>query len=394
MKKFLITLHRWLGVPLGLLFIVTFGTGCLTAVEELLQRIEHGRHNAAYSYRQTTSSEEADVLALIVQGKKDLRRIIMPTQKSPYYRISSRRESWTYSIDNPSQAVYAQTTNDGFFRTILQLHRNFLLGKEGLWGIEGKHYAAWVGLTSLLLSLLGLWIWWPLRKSFKVKDVVPRGKKRKHFYYSHMTSGVITLIAVVLLSLTGAAITYRSIAQNVFNVKPNNNPVLAEPLALQDGWESWLNAAKAQMPNESTLTQVRFPRQPRTPRQPENTTGKPVEKSEQTNNEAAPQLLEFRFITPGDWFDLSRSNVKIDRQTSMLVSVSHFKSLPLNEKFYSILVPLHTGHNLPTPYVVVLLLFSMLGTVMVLSGLVSFIRKKRKRLKLPRPISLTPAINQ
>lgn len=437
MKKFVVTVHRWLGFPIGILFIVTFGTGCITAVDELLQRFENSQQNSAYAFRQTTNAEDADILSVITRDKKSLRGIDMPTENMPFYRLSSRGEKWTYAIGDPSQVDYVKTNNEGFFRTVLQLHRNYLLGKEGLWGIEGKYFAVWVGLISLLLSLLGLWVWWPLRRGFKVKDVVPRGKKRKHFYYSHMTSGVITLVAVVLLSLTGAAITYRSIAQKIFNIDANNDPVLAEAIELEDGWESWLNAAYAQMPEDSQLTSIRFPRQRNAPKKTENikentttnrdetriieTKGNGIERNgiernrisresiaggsvergiiEQKNNDQSkidtkPQLLEFRFTTPGDWLGLSRSTVKIDKQNSTLVSVSQFKVLPLNQKLYIMLVPLHTGHNLPVIYTVALLILSLIGTLMVFSGMISFIIKKRKPLKFRKIQPFSTAIQQ
>jgi len=418
MKKFVVTVHRWLGFPVGILFIVTFGTGCITAVDELLQRFENNRQNATYTFRQTTNAEDADILSVITQDKKALRGINMPTENMPFYRLSSRGENWTYAIGESYQVEHVKTNNEGFFRTVLQLHRNYLLGKEGLWGIEGKYFSVWVGLISLLLSLLGLWVWWPLRKGFKVKDLVPRGKKRKHFYYSHMTSGVITLVAVVLLSLTGASITYRSIAQKIFNIDANNNPVLADVIPLEDGWESWLNAAYAQMPKNSQLTSIRFPRQRNPSKKSENTEGNTttqrseariIETEEREGNgrersnaqgaraersNAKPQLLEFRFTTPGDWLGLSRSTVKIDKQNSTLVSVSQFETLALNQKLYIMLVPLHTGHNLPVIYTVLLLVLSLIGTLMVLSGMVSFIIKKRKPLEIRKILPFSAAVQQ
>ncbi len=370
MKKMLITLHRWLGFPLGLLFLITFGTGFLTAIDELLERSDQASFNDAYVYQATSIEQDAAAISQITKGKKGISRIIMPAEDTPYYQLASREESWTFAIDDLTQSLHSEREADGFFHTVLQLHRNFLLGREGLWDVEGKYYAAWVSLGALLLSLLGLWVWWPLRKSFKPGDMVPRGKKRKHFYYSHMTSGVIVLIAIVLLSLTGAAITYREIAKQVFSIAPES-PALAPPEALDNSWAAWLSAAYAKMPEGSRLVEVRYPRQSR---------GKP---GEEVGNQ--PQLLNFRFATPDDWFGLTRSGVKIDRMGSKLVEVNRFAEQTLNEKLYSLLKPLHTGQDLPIAYVFLLLFFSFIGTLMVFSGLFSFMTKKRKRLKFNRP---------
>ncbi len=372
MKKILTTLHRWLGFPVGILFVVMFGSGCLTAIDELLERYEQAQYNSNYSFKQISSAEKAAVISTITEGKKGVRSIVLPTEETPYFRVASRKESWTYAIDDPSQVVHKENEEAFFFRTVLQLHRNFLLGKEGFLGVEGKYYAVWVGLIALILSLLGLWIWWPLRKSFKVKDVVPQGKKRKHYYYSHMTSGVITLVAVIVLSLTGATITYRQIAQQIFNVN-NKQQTPLKPLSLENNWQAWINAAYAQMPEGSQLTQIRYPRPPR---------GGNPKNTERNSNQ--PEIYSFRFVSPDSWFGLAQSSVKIDKKSSTLIETSRFETLSFSQKIYTILVPLHTGHNLPVFYVILLFAFGLIGTIMVLSGLLSFVLKKRKWPKVSR----------
>lgn len=374
MKKALTIIHRWLGFPLGLLFLLTFGTGCLTAVDELLERVNHSRENAFYSYRNTTFEENSKVIGSIIQGKKNIRQLTMPTVDTPYYRISARGENWVYPIDyvddlDQIKEVHSQTNSEGFFRTVLQLHRNFLLGKDGFLGIEGKYYAAWVGLTALLISVLGLWLWWPLRKTFAVKDILLQGKKRKNFYYNHMTGGVVVLVVIVLMGLTGASITYRTITQQLFGVERDKLPVM-QAIQLDNNWGAWLSGAYAQMPDGATLQKIRFPRKNRGGRGKQTLNNKPREKTQ--------KILEFRFQAKGDWFGLSGSKVQIDQKTSTLINVVLFRDLPLNEKIYAILVPLHTGHNLSFMYVVVLLVLSLIGTMMMFSGLLSFVIKKRK----------------
>ena len=69
-KKFLTTDHRWLRFPVGLLFIITFSTGFITAIDELSVRIDHAQKSSGYSLQQTTISDNADVLSKITSGKK------------------------------------------------------------------------------------------------------------------------------------------------------------------------------------------------------------------------------------------------------------------------------------------------------------------------------------
>lgn len=383
MKNFLSTLHRWLGFPLGLLFVVIFATGAIFAVEELLKRADQATVNSNYSYQSTTLAENAQALATITDGKKDIRSIVLPNPNTPYYRVVGRGESWTYAINQLEDVTHAQDSESSFFSDSLQLHRNFLLGREGLWGVEGKHYAAWVSLLALAISLLGLWLWWPLRKTFKTKDIVPRGRKRKHFYYNHMTGGVVLLIAILVLTVSGVSITYRAVTQQLMGIQQDKVED-KQTVSIENNWLAWLETAYAQMPADAQLQQIRFPRQPR----------QPVEipaDSKSTVPEQKPELiLTFQFHAAGNWLGLAGSTVSIDKQNSVLVDTSLFSELPLAEKVFAMFKPLHTGRALPALYVGLLLILSILGTIMVFSGLVSFVIKKRKRIKAERLVSTTP----
>ena len=362
MNKFLVVLHRWLGFPVGILFVVVFGTGAITAVDELIGRMGHGH----YEYRKTTITEDAAALSLITEGKEGIRQVIMPTESTPYYQVVTRGERTTYALDDLNRVHREQqTSDDGFFRAMLQLHRNFLLGKETFLGVEGKYYVAWVTLIGLALTLLGLWLWWPRRKSFAVKDIVPRGYKRKYFYFSHLSGGVLLSGLIILLTVTGAGITYRSITQKILGVEHTRGKPLpyaeGEQRSLDNNWQSWLTAVQAEI-RHGELTQIRFPRQPANARS--------------GNNNVEP-VMEFRVATSDDWLGLANSQVHINPATSTLLGVFMFKDKSVGEKLYSLLVPLHSGRSLHAGYVAVLLILSALGALMVLSALISFAIKRR-----------------
>lgn len=400
MKKTLITLHRWLGFPLGILFIITFATGCLTAIDELLTRVEQSNENSQFIWKETTIEQSAQAIEYFMSQHKEIRQIQIPSIDKPYYRVIGKRENWTYSIDfiNSEEAIegiHQRKEQGGFFDTVLNLHRNLLLGKEGLFGIEGKHYVVWIGLISLLISLLGLWLWWPRKNTFKSKDILPRGKKRKNFYLSHMTSGVVVLIAILLLSLTGASITYRSFAQQLFGIEKESQATI-KPIKLEKSWASWITGAYQVMPEGSTLQQVRFPRVKRGANKVDankvNVNGRLKEnskaetklsvKGQRNSNNKPDKRIEFHFQHQYDWFEITSSKAYITQRKSELVDVALYSNLPLTDKIYALLKPLHTGHDLPVFYVIILLLFSLIGTMMALSGVVSFVIKKRKYKKI------------
>ena len=386
MKRFLVTLHRWLGFPLGVFFLVTFGTGLLTAVDELLSR-----KSSDLPYREVSLEEKAATLETLLANHEDVRQIVMPSEATPYYQVARRGERITYPLVD-SLDIESQTQEQGgFFATVLQLHRNLLLGKEGIFGVSGAKIVAWVALLSLLLSLIGLWLWWPLRRTFKPAHLVPRSLARKAMYYNHMSSGVVVFVAIVLLALTGAGITYRDVAKRVLGVNEiQAQPHQNQPLPKQ--WHAWLNAAYQQMPG-GELRYVRMPRQEpgkngggrakgqerRAREQNRADTRSPERQNPGRSNSAENTVVELIFATPGDWWGLTNSRVAIDIKSSNIVKVELFENLDLGNKLYAVMVPLHTGRNLPAAYVVALLVFSLMGTVMVFTGVASFVLKKRRR---------------
>ena len=55
--------------------------------------------------------------------------------------------------------------------------------------------------------------------------------------------------------------------------------------------------------------------------------------------------------------------------------------LAFGEKLYRFIVPLHTGRNLPSLYLLVMIGIMTLALIMVLSGVISFVMKKSRREK-------------
>lgn len=364
------TIHRWLGLPLGLLLLITFGSGLLTAISELMSRAPQSQS----SYREPDLAAKAQAISLISNQHQNIRQLMMPSEAMPYYQVRLDQQTVIYSLDNLTAVADQELPMREFFKTVLQLHRNFLLGKTGFLGIAGAHYVAWVSLLSLLISVLGLWLWWPLRSTFKLKKLIPRCRKRRAFYYSHLNTGVLIGIALMLLSITGASITYRTITQQLLGVAGHKIDVLEQPIELTNSWHSWLSAIDQEMPN-ATLIRIQFPRQNHSPTPSDN-----FETVKATVEEKPKRILTFRLVSQDDWLGLPNSKIQIDAESSAILSHAPFKDLPTGAKIMAVVVPLHTGRGLPKTYVVLLLLVSVLGTLMVFSGVASFLMKKRRRI--------------
>ena len=71
--------------------------------------------------------------------------------------------------------------------------------------------------------------------------------------------------------------------------------------------------------------------------------------------------VQFRFVTDSDWLGMAGSRVYIDPRQSALVGAARFGDLPLGQRLYSLIVPLHAGRGVTPTYLAVLLFFTALG---------------------------------
>ena len=223
----------------------------------------------------------------------------------------------------------------------------------------------------MLLSLLGIWLWWTFRRSFRWRRIVPLRWTRNEMFRSHMTAGVVTVVALVLLCVTGAAITYRGVTRAALDASLIGDVGFREfPYYVASDWETWLKLAEQEM--DGDLTVVAFPR-----RRGGQTA--PVEFEYGVVDPAS--AVQFRFATDSDWLGMAGSRVFVDPRQSALIGRARFDDLPFGQRLYSLIVPLHTGRNVAPAYLVALLLCTVLATVMTFSGVASLVLKLVKGRK-------------
>ncbi len=361
LKRFVTLLHRWVGLPLGVLFLLALVSGLIVGGADLLRAVD----GKGQTYRETSIEEDARALELMTREMPRMFQALLPTTWTPYYQARARGAARTYRIGD-LEPIDQRVSSGGFYRLALGLHRTLLLGRQGgAVGISGADTVAWVGLIAMVLSLLGIWLWWTFRRSFRWRRMVPLRWTRSEMFRSHMTAGVVTVVAVVLLCVTGAAITYRGVTRATLDASQIGDVGFREfPYYVASDWETWLKLAKQEM--DGDLTVIAFPRR-------RGGQAGPVDFEYGVVDPAS--AVQFRFVTDGDWVGMAGSRVFIDPRQSALIGKARFDELPVGQRLYSLIVPLHTGRNVAPAYLAVLLLCTALATVMTFSGVVSFLLK-------------------
>ena len=170
LKRIVTLLHRWIGLPLGVLFLVTLVTGLVVGGADLLRALD----GKGQTYRETSIEEDARALDRMVQDVPRIFQAVLPTPYTPYYQARARGETTRIYRIGDLEPIDHRESFGSLYRLSLGLHRTFLLGRQGgALGISGADAVAWVGLIATVLSLLGIWLWWSYRRSFRWNRLAP-----------------------------------------------------------------------------------------------------------------------------------------------------------------------------------------------------------------------------
>ena len=178
MLKVIVTqVHRWVGVPLGVLFLVTLVTGLVVGGADLLRALD----GKGQTHRETSIEEDARALEQMTQDVPQIFQAVMPTPRTPFYQARARGETRTYRIGDLE--LIDHQVSSGFYRLALGLHG----WKQGL------HRSTAVGLDvrargltidpELAIGDGGLGFWGAVRKVFP--------KTREQRCWVHKTANVL-----------------------------------------------------------------------------------------------------------------------------------------------------------------------------------------------------------
>ena len=346
-------IHRWLGYPLAVLFLIIAVSGEYIAIDNLLSRMD--RHGQSYSA--LTDARTGRALATLLKRYPDASGYDVPGPDAPFYRVSSRGHDRILSAVT-LDIIHETTASDiAIRRWFLGLHRNYLKGGAG------RHIVAWISIGAVVIGLIGIVAWYPYRHATRLRAMVPTSLSRPKLFRSHFTLGLIGLPMVLLLGLTGTATAYRSLTRDLLAVERTVTPHRFEhPHYVPRDWTARIVLAKEYFPN-----------------------GQLVGLSKPRNAPPGQTIVEIRFSLKDDWGPIGGSAVILRENDSGFVGIRRFGDLPAGEKIYRMIRPLHDGTAMPINYLWLLVIANGLLIVMAAAGLFSFFQKSYRS---PRPLFL------
>lgn len=203
-------IHLWLGIGFCLLAVPVGISGSLLVWHDGIEEILAPQRHA------TTGETLGVPLVDMIEAAKArsgegavLTRVALPTGAGDPVEVMLRpadaanpRATVSIWFDPPTGAVLDEGPSaNAFMRLMHDLHGNLLVPQ-----FSGRQIVGWVGVAMLVLSLSGIYLWWPRRLSL-ARALGWRKNMRPTANLHHMF-GIWIAIPLAVLSLTGMYLSF------------------------------------------------------------------------------------------------------------------------------------------------------------------------------------------
>ena len=360
------TLHRWLGVALGLWFALVGLTGALLVWRD---DVDAALNPAWFSARAAGPALDAEQITELARTRHHLgriERIRLPAETGHVYRLqlragASRVESGRIEafIDPASGDLLGVRSLErlslaraDLMRTLYDFHRNILLGEPG------SNFVGIAGFLLMCSAITGGVLAWPRSRERwrKLLGIRWGANVTRLLFDVHRSTGTVIALLLLLTTFTGATLVYlnyvRDLVGWVSRVEPI--PVLPfrtgraeeEPLSLEE-----LSARALQAFPAHRITEVRL-------------------------SERGLTGVLFQMRTVGDVHRLGDTIVWLHPVSGELLAERSGRTRSGGEGFMHWLLPLHVGSAFGTPGLVAMCAAGIAPLLLVSTGLWVWWRKR------------------
>lgn len=246
-----VVLHRWLGLTVGMVFVIAGLTGSLLAYAPELTGamfpVIDGPPPANWQH------ERARVLDRIATETGTRATLVrFPNAQQGAYEIYLADESLEYRDALNGDVVLTREPLGDLLAFSRELHTHLFMGHEG------EELLGWLGVAMLVLVATGLWLWWPRFGLWRFVFRRPKSPKAApQLFWWHKTVGVVSLATLFFVTLTGVAMVFYAPAQAILTAlfggrAPEVSPALQRPAEATD-WRAVLGALDDTLPEGRTV---------------------------------------------------------------------------------------------------------------------------------------------
>lgn len=389
LRRLWLNVHLWLGIGLALLLIpISISGGLLVFHDEIDALINAKRYAVTGAEVAQPASaylaRAAEAVAhepghLIPTGLRYPEEPGWPVRvvTRPQQRTDGPPRFVTVFLDPPTaQVLDVMDFRSSFVGFLHVFHENLTIPQY-----SGRQIVGWVGVAMLILSLTGIWLWWPRNGAF-VRGLRWTRSPRFTFNLHHMLGFWIS-IPLAVVSLTGIYLSFPQTARSMMSSVATMNPQGPRGFASEVAQHTNLTADRAlaiARATEPTATPVTiFMPTAAAPRGPQ----------------AASANQSSRGRGPAWRVQLARSEsetvtVTVDDRTGLATPAL---APPSGERAAAWIRWIHEGSHSGMIWKLVVLLTGIFPTIFAITGITMWLRRRtsRKALETARPAQLSPA---
>ncbi|MBA4766171.1 MAG: PepSY domain-containing protein [Porphyrobacter sp.] len=199
MRQALVLLHRWMGglVGLGLALLGLTGAALLW---------KPWWASVAQTPRAPSGEE---MLAIITAAQKlDAGYVTLPSAEFGTAQAGLGDGAGAYLAHDGTLLARWHSVWERSETFLFDLHHHLLLGETG------EVISGWLGIAAILFCVTGLIVWWPTRRTFRLRVLPPRFT-RPAVILHHRDIGAVLALPILLAAITGALMVLKPLGQAV-----------------------------------------------------------------------------------------------------------------------------------------------------------------------------------
>jgi uncharacterized iron-regulated membrane protein len=354
MRAALVLVHRWLGGLVGLGLAVLGLTGAALLWKPWWAGVaQDGR-----------APSDAEALALVTAAERlGAGHVTLPSAEFGVAQAGfGKGGGGAYLAHDGTLLARWQSVWDRPETFLFDLHHHLLMGRTG------EVISGWLGLAAIIFCVTGLILWWPTRRTFRLRALPPRFT-RPAVILHHRDIGAVLALPILLAGATGALMVLKPLGQAVlaplspaaevaaWQAKPP-----APATAVSPDWPAILAAARARFP-DAEPRMIIWPKAP-------------------------GEAVTIRMRRPAEWHPNGRTTLTLAGDGTVLTA-RDAPAAPLAVRAQNALYPLHSarlaGSAMALPLRIVMTLAGLGLALLGSLAMVTFWRSRKvPRIRRPR----------
>ncbi|MFL6635517.1 MAG: PepSY-associated TM helix domain-containing protein [Massilia sp.] len=360
MRKIVSWLHRYVGLAVAAVLVMSGCTGALITFNGEIDRVTHPGLRAVEPQAAGVGADTLAAGARQAWSRDPVRMIVFPGSPRDaveiWYRGSGMR---AYLDPHDGRVLGVRDMRDSPMGFLVDLHTNLLSGEAG------RSVIGWFGLATVALIVLGVWLWWPRRGRWRAALTVKwEAGPARVWLDMHKVAGALTGVFLLVIAVTGVALALPGVVTDpLLAAVTGEGPTRAAPASSRRAGpaaslDTMIRQARTTFP-QGTITRLMMP--------------------------ASPQgAVTIRMRLPGEVHQLGRTFVFFDRYDGTLLRADSVFKANLATRIHAWFYPLHTGFYGGVATRLLNILFGMALTLISVSGCWMWVRNRLARRRAAR----------